>query len=188
MLTGHNFLKVSHPGESFLCDLFERTRNKSRGETSECCSAETGFLFCSRSFLKGGRERNEIPLLLHHRSLALRRIALFILAHHLPATSHSSSSQPRARVCPRSQRINFSCFFLLRGTGFTGDVEPLHLLRSQFEEFPDQERVTSEEKWLLAGRSLTPIRGRDLRRAATRRVPGRSGAGMGGCEGREEVN
>lgn len=37
----------------------------------------------SRSFWKGGQERNKIPLLLHHPSLALRCIMLYIFLRYL---------------------------------------------------------------------------------------------------------
>lgn len=49
---------------------------------SHSCSTETRSLFCSRSSLKGGWDRNKIPLLLHHPSPALRKIAPFIFLHH----------------------------------------------------------------------------------------------------------
>lgn len=161
-----NFLRVSHPVAKFAGRTFCFSERKRKEEEKLIFySTETGFLFCSRSSLKGGQERNEIPFLLHHPSLALRKITLFIFVHHLPATSHFSSLQPWALVCPQTERINFSFFFLLWRKGFTGDV---HFESTLFTllwiwRFFQLWRVTSEEKWLLAGRSLSLIQGRNLR-------------------------
>lgn len=55
--------------------------------------------------------------LLHHPSLALRKIALFIFLHHLPATSQFSLLRPWALVCPQTVASKL-CVFLLRRRGF----------------------------------------------------------------------